>query len=110
MLNKSGWNKFDNELNPILERLNLKVINISINEHGLLKIEFDQTEDSTISSIANILSFYYERMAAKTCQECGGWASRRKDLPNFPTLCSRCYIFAYNEFYESQGEGNVLSS
>jgi hypothetical protein len=110
MLNNPGWNKLENELNPILKKVNLKMINTFINEHGLLKLEFEQTEDEVISALGKILTFYYERMAAKTCQECGAWASRRKDLPTLPTLCFQCYIPVYNKFHESQGENNVLPS
>jgi hypothetical protein len=110
MLNKTGWLKLENELNLVLEKINLKMINAFTNEHGLVIFEFEKTEDIALQKLGEILAWYYQRIAAKTCQSCGKWGSRRKDLPLYPTLCHLCYVLAYNEFHESQGENNVLSS
>lgn len=107
--NKLGWNEIEKNLNLILENVSLKLNTFSINKHGLLKLQFNTTDDLGMRKLGEILSWYFERIAAKTCQTCGRYGHRRKDLPDCPTLCFACYVPLYNILHETQGEKNVLS-
>ena len=102
MVNKPGWSKLESDLKLVLEKVDLKLEKTFTNEHGLVKLVFEPTEDRSLRILADILSWYYERQFVKACQECGKWGTRRKDLPSYPTLCHPCYVMAYNQFHESQ--------
>jgi len=95
-----GWSFIETELKPIAELSLLKLDKIDINKHGLLEIKFLETDDCIRNNLGNILEWYYQRRAAEYCQQCGNSGYRRKIFPDVPTLCHRCYVFRYNDYFD----------
>lgn len=99
---KTGWSDLEKKLEMINSFLKVKPVKGFTDEHGLLKLEYEQINDPALQEIVNIISWYFERQAAKICQQCGALGYRRKVFPENPTLCQRCYIFEYNKRYDSK--------
>ena len=98
---KPGWTDIESKLNSINTFLNVKPESSFIDEHGLLKIVYPDSGDSNLQELLTIITWYFERQAAKICQQCGALGFRRRVFTESPTLCQTCYVFAYNDRYES---------
>jgi len=74
----------------------LKLKSLDIDSHNLLHLSFQST-DKELQNLGTILTYWYQRQAAITCQMCGEYGIRRKDLEGLPSLCYHHYIDRYNE-------------
>jgi hypothetical protein len=96
-----GWLTLIDKAYTIANKLEYANI-ISINrEHGMLKIKFAQVLDKHEQYVLDSVSYKLERDSVRTCEECGAYAIRRKDIEIIQALCTKCYTLKYNEFMES---------
>jgi len=98
---KPGWTDIESKLNSINTFLNVKPESSFIDHHGLLKIVYPSADNTDLQELLNIITWYFERQAAKICQQCGALGFRRRVFSENPTLCQQCYVFEYNNRFES---------
>lgn len=96
-----GWINLIDKVNVIVNKLQLTQIKSINREHGMLKIKFDDILDKDLQYVLDSLSYKIERDSVRTCEECGAFAQRRKDLEITLALCTTCYTLKYNDMISS---------
>lgn len=96
-----GWLTLIDKVYAISSKLEFAKIESINREHGMLKIKFTQVLDKHDQYLLDSLSYKIERDSVHTCEECGAYARRRKNLEITLALCTTCYTFKYNQMMES---------
>ena len=69
--------------------------------NGMMKIQFVRAD--TLNEyqrfVLDAIEYKFERISAKTCEGCGQYGIRRKEIPEVQSLCTVCYAFKYSEVH-----------
>jgi len=98
----SGWNEFIEKIYSIQDQLAFCTgISSMERKNGMLAVLFNRTDLTTPEQefILNSIEYRIERLTARLCEECGQYGTRRPELPEVKTLCTKCYAFAYSEIH-----------
>lgn len=96
-----GWISLIDKAYAISSKLEFAKIESISREYGMLKIKFAQVLDKHEQYLLDSLSYKIERDSVHTCEECGAYARRRKNLETTLALCTVCYTLRYNHMMES---------
>ncbi len=59
---------------------------------------YGRAENEQIEQAMEGILWKVERISAKTCEHCGAYGTRRKELKTIYCLCNNCYLLYLNEY------------